>query len=473
MAISSRARQLWDDARRLPRGGVVAVTAGFLLHLSLGSMYTFGNLTTYMTSYLHVRLGLDVDYGNTNWVGTIQSVTEGPGVLLGSICFRRFGPRPTILVGSVLCTGGMALTCLGVQTSLAVTMLTYGMMGGFGIGLAYTSPMLTGYEWFPRNRGVVSGIVVGGYGLGSIILTSVQTSYLNPDNVSPEDDGFFHDDALLDRVPSLFLLQAGICAVLQVCGVLGIHLPPKERGELLSEETDVKSPATTAEDDNKRLPDKPPMEGGAEEDPKAWRKYVFTVHTLQLMLAYAMNAYGMVVVNSFWKAFGQTFIKDDHFLAMVGMVSSVFNMLGRMLWGYTCDKLGYKTTMMLITGLVGSLVFTFPATSLVGKGMFLVWMWAIFLSVSGTFSVVVTGTAATFGSQHAGHIYGVIFFVAAMGSLLVSLASEAILDRWDFPEVFLMGGGLVCISLVATLTFRPRSIAVDHPPTDAADTEAS
>ncbi|KAF0297412.1 hypothetical protein FJT64_005114 [Amphibalanus amphitrite] len=75
-----------------------------------------------------------------------------------------------------------------------------------------------------------------------------------------------------------------------------------------------------------------------------------------------MNAYGMGTVNSFWKAFGQTFIKDDHFLAMVGIGSSVFNMLGRMVWGLVCDAWGYKPTMVAITGLLGALLFTFPST---------------------------------------------------------------------------------------------------------------
>ncbi|XP_043220212.1 MFS-type transporter AFUA_1G00970-like [Amphibalanus amphitrite] len=359
----SRARRLWDGARRLPRGGVIAVAAGFLLHLSLGIMYTYGNLTTYLTSYLHVRLGLSVDYGDTMWIGAVQSICQGPGVLLGSVCCRRFGPRLTILAGSVLCSVGMALTCLTVQTSFATTTLSYGLMSGVGIGLAYTSPLMVGYQWFPHNRGVVSGVVVGGYGLGSIILTSVQTSYLNPENVSPEDDGFFHDDALLDRVPSLFLIQGAICAALQLCGVLGVRRPPPGHGEKLSEETEVKSDAPGAKDAGDSLPEKLGIaEDPEEDDPKAWRKHLLTIQTLQLLLGFVMNAYGMGTVNSFWKAFGQTFIKDDHFLAMVGIGSSVFNMLGRMVWGLVCDAWGYKPTMVAITGLLGALLFTFPST---------------------------------------------------------------------------------------------------------------
>ena len=449
MGVGSGVRRLWDGARRLPAGGVITVTTGFLLHLSLGTLYTFGNLTTYLTSYLHVRLGLPVDYGDTLWVTTLQGLAQGPGVLLGSMLYRWLGPRLTITVGGVLCSAGMALTYLAVQKSLVATLLSYGLMGGFGIGLAYTSPLLAGYRWFPRNRGAVSGVVVGGYGLGGIIFTSVQTSYLNPENISPEEDGYFHDEALLDRVPSLFLVQAAICAGLQLCGVLGVRPPPTPETSALEGagalDTDESSPTKRPGDDE-----------SVDEDPKAWRKYILTIQNLQLMIAFIMNAFGMSTVNAFWKAFGQTFIKDDHFLAMVGVGSSVFNMLGRMVWGLMCDATGYKPTMVLISGLLAAFLFTFPLTSVAGQGMLLVWVWLVYLCVSGTFSVVVTGTADTFGAQHAGHIYGVTFVMSSLCSPLVSVIANAVLEQWGYAVIFLVGGGFVSVSLAATLTFRPR-----------------
>ena len=461
MGTSSGVRRLWDGARSLPRGGVIAVTAGFLLHLSLGTMYAFGNLTTYLTSYLHVRVGLDVDYGDTQWVSTLQGLAEGPGVLIGGICWRRFGPRPTLLVGGLLCSGGMALCCLTVQSSLVTTMLAYGLMGGFGVGLSYTTPMLVGYQWFPRNHGTVSGIVVGGYGLGGIIFTSVQTAYLNPENVSPEDDGFFHDAALLDRVPSLFLVQAAICAGLQLCGVLGIRPPPPERLETLADvtETEEGTPAPTTADtaDTDGIQTLGhDVKGPSTEDPRAWMRYLLTKQNLQLLLGFSMNAYGMTTVNSFWKAFGQTFIKDDHFLAKVGVGASVFNMLGRVAWGLLVDASSYKPTMVLLSGLLATLLFTIPVTSLSGQALFLIWVWAAFFCLSGTYSVVVAGTADTFGARDAGHIYGFMFLVASLGLPLVSFAVEAIYERWDYPAVYLFGGVIVCISLTSTFAFQPR-----------------
>ena len=470
MDISSRMRRLWDGARHLPPGGVITVTTGFLLHLSLGCMYSFGNLTTYLTSYLHVRLGLSVDYSDTQWISTAFGMVKGPGVLLGGMACRRFGARLTLLVGSLFVSVGMALCCIAVQTSFATTILAYSVLGGFGNGLAYTTPMLIGYMWFPRHRGAVSGVVVGGFGLGSIIFTSVQTAYLNPDNLSPDDDGFFHDDALLDRVPSLFLVQAAICAGLQLCGILGVRPPPKpESQETRSGHTETEEQTSASEEageDTDKL-QSVTLAGDDEsvdEDPKAWRRYVFTTQTLQLTLVLIMNANGMLPVNSFWKAFGQTFIHDDHYLSMVGSGSSVFNMGGRLVWGLMCDATGYKPTMVAITGLLAAFLFTFPLTSVVGQGMYLVWVWALYFCMSGTYSVIVTGTAATFGVQHAGHIYGVIFLVSAFTTLPMTYAYEAMMDRWDdYSDTFLLGGCCVCIGLAATLTFRPRRRAGDKP----------
>ena len=46
--------------------------------------------------------------------------------------------------------------------------------------------------------------------------------------------------------------------------------------------------------------------------------------------------------TGFYEAFRQTFITDDHFLSMVGAVSSVFNCSGRLFYGVFMDRFSYK-----------------------------------------------------------------------------------------------------------------------------------
>ena len=48
-----------------------------------------------------------------------------------------------------------------------------------------------------------------------------------------------------------------------------------------------------------------------------------------------------------YKAFGQTFIYDDHFLAIVGAICSFFNCSGRLIYGMIMDKTSYKMAMSI------------------------------------------------------------------------------------------------------------------------------
>ena len=44
-------------------------------------------------------------------------------------------------------------------------------------------------QWFPRSKGLVIGFIVGGFGLGSMLVTPIQTDYLNPDNIAVGPSG--------------------------------------------------------------------------------------------------------------------------------------------------------------------------------------------------------------------------------------------------------------------------------------------
>ena len=53
-------------------------------------------------------------------------------------------------------------------------------------------------------------------------------------------------------------------------------------------------------------------------------------------------------IGALYKAFGQTFIHDDFFLALIGSISSVFNAGGRIVWGVLTDRTSFKLIMFII-----------------------------------------------------------------------------------------------------------------------------
>merc|ERR1712013_295207 len=123
-------------------------------------------------------------------------------------------------------------------------------------------------------------------------------------------------------------------------------------------------------------------------------------------------------VSGFYKAFGQSFIADDHFLSMVGAVSSIFNCSGRLLYGVLMDKTSYKTAMTVETVCLTLLVSSLPAV-----------------------------TTQTFGHKYGGTIYGFLFTSDIINNLLVGTLSRALLTYGGWVGFFL------CLSVFGLIAF--------------------
>ena len=107
-----------------------------------------------------------------------------------------------------------------LQYSVVATAITYGTLFGLGTALAYTPPLGGAMRWFPKSKGLVNGIIVGGFGLGAFIFNQIQTAYLNPVNKELDDGKYFNDDKILNRVPSVFLMLGSIYAIVQVIRII-------------------------------------------------------------------------------------------------------------------------------------------------------------------------------------------------------------------------------------------------------------
>ncbi|GFR70717.1 oxalate:formate antiporter-like [Elysia marginata] len=80
------------------------------------------------------------------------------------------------------------MTYFSLNSSFYLTVVTYGLIFGSGIGFAYATPLSCSMKWFPKRKGLVSGFVVAGFGGGAFIFNQVQTAFINPDNLAAEKD---------------------------------------------------------------------------------------------------------------------------------------------------------------------------------------------------------------------------------------------------------------------------------------------
>ncbi|WP_343067672.1 L-lactate MFS transporter [Halobellus ruber] len=146
--------------------------AAVAIHLSIGSIYAYSiyqiplrETQGWATSQVTLAFSIAV------FVLGITAAFLGRYV-------ESYGPRLAGLAAAVLYGAGMLGAGLSVQFgSLPLFVLTFGVVGGMGIGLGYISPIGTLLEWFPDRRGMATGLAVMGFGAGAL-LTGPLGSYL-------------------------------------------------------------------------------------------------------------------------------------------------------------------------------------------------------------------------------------------------------------------------------------------------------
>ena len=87
---------------------------------------------------------------------------------------------------------------------------------GFMNGLTYMVPVHHGWQWFPERSGLVSGIIIGGFGLGPLIFNNISLSVINPHNLRVGEDGRFPDEVnerFISMMMTVWLCWVGIVIV--------------------------------------------------------------------------------------------------------------------------------------------------------------------------------------------------------------------------------------------------------------------
>eukprot|EP01062_Namystynia_karyoxenos_P047174 TRINITY_DN3548_c5_g1_i1.p1 TRINITY_DN3548_c5_g1~~TRINITY_DN3548_c5_g1_i1.p1 ORF type:complete len:654 (+),score=216.20 TRINITY_DN3548_c5_g1_i1:129-1964(+) len=231
--------------------GWVVLAAGFCVHLCLGTANSWGNLSTYVTSYLRAHGAPEATYGETFWVFGSLNAAQSVMVVLGGFVQMRLGPRATCILGACGVGAATLLSSVTVSNSLWLFTATYGILFGFGVGTAYTCPMVAAIRYMPERKGLINGVITLGFGLGAFVFNFLMTWFLNPHGCQPVCAGrpfvcppaasilahsaapadcvpyFPADSIVVARVPSLFLLLGGIyAAVGLLCGACIV--PPTE-----------------------------------------------------------------------------------------------------------------------------------------------------------------------------------------------------------------------------------------------------
>ena len=145
---------------------VIAI-AGVFLQIALGAVYAW--------SVFRVPLAKQFGWSisEVTLTFTISIFVLGFAAFFGGLWLNRKGPRVVAVTGGVLY--GLGIFLASFTHRLSWLYLTYGVIGGIGLGLGYIVPVAVLVKWFPDRRGLITGIAVGGFGAGALITAPVAT----------------------------------------------------------------------------------------------------------------------------------------------------------------------------------------------------------------------------------------------------------------------------------------------------------
>lgn len=141
-----------------------------LLVISVFAMLFAGII--YAWSILKVPLATDFGWnaGQLSLNFTLTMCTFCLGGLLGSFLSKKIGVKLASVLSAILAGSGMALTGFLDGSNVIMLYLTYAVMTGLGIGVAYNVIISTVSAWFLDKKGLCTGALMMGFGASSLIL---------------------------------------------------------------------------------------------------------------------------------------------------------------------------------------------------------------------------------------------------------------------------------------------------------------
>ncbi|TRZ97702.1 MAG: MFS transporter [Deltaproteobacteria bacterium] len=359
------------------------VAGGVSLNLCLGAAYVYSVfLAPLQREFGWTRSELSVAF-------TLSMVFIATGVLVGGRWQDRRGPAAVSLAGALLFSAGIFLS--RYTDSLAWLYVCYGVVVGLGSGIGYTCPLSVGMKWFPERRGLVTGIMVMGYGAGGAVIAPLA--------------GY-----LIQRFgwrDTFGILGAAFLAV-TVAGSMFLRNPPEG----------WRPPGGTPATEGKGT-----ARGGRDFLP---REMVGTGAFRRMWVAYALGtAAGLMVIGHLAAfALGAGFSARDSALS-VGMLS-VGNGCGRIASGWMSDHIGRVRTLSLVMGATALLLFLAPGVSTVPLLFALVFL--IGYCYGSQLAVFPSTTADYFGMRNLGNNYGLLLTAWGVAGIIGPMAGGWIFD---------------------------------------------
>jgi len=353
-----------------------AVLAAIAIQMTLGVAYIWSVFQTGIANSI-----FDGDNAAAGLTFSFLLSMLAIGSVIGGKLAVKYSTRRVVFTGGLILSAGFFLASFVTPANSWLLWVTYGIMGGIGMGFTYTPAIACVQKWFPHKKGFVTGIIVSALGFGGVIYTPIVESLIlsfgGPGTGEP----------LTFRVLSAVFLA--ICTL----GSLFLRTPPAEYMANLP--VSNKRPAAVSLSPSQII--KTPQ---------------FYLITITLLLA----CMGGLMMMAFARPIAVA--KGLEASATIGVLAiSMFNSLGRLFWGMASDKLGRKNTIIIL--LSGTAILSLFVNAAEGYFVFVL-IALIGLFFGGFLSCFPALTADLFGPKHMATNYGFVLLGFGIGAIVSS-----------------------------------------------------
>jgi MFS family permease len=397
--------------------------AGTVVMVCLGTVYSWSIFTRPLIASQH--------WSNTvtTWAFAIAIFTLGIGAVVGGRWQDRVGPRTVTIAGVILWGVGNLLAGLGTPSFGAPWLyITYGVIGGFGNGMAYITPVATVTKWFPDKRGLASGMVVMGFGLGAFFYNQIvtrlasfamaakhATAYIAAKDAAAKAGTAFDPSTLPPDAAVTSADTAAIFAVFLVSGIVFVIVGGLCAALLSNPPEGYSVPGAVA--------------GAAQSGRNFTPGEVLRVpqfYLLWLMLFLNVTA-GILIISNAVPIYSDLTGATAAVAGAVYGFLAVFNGLGRFFWGAVSDRLGRNRTYVLIFLIQASVFFVLGRLhDFTAVGICFA---VVLLCYGGGFGTMPSFNADYFGTKYMGANYGMIITAWGVAGLVGPLVAAFVKDR--------------------------------------------
>ncbi|WP_139903511.1 L-lactate MFS transporter [Clostridium thermarum] len=374
----------------------LVVFGAVLIQLCIGAVYTWSLFNEPLVSkFGWKRSGVVFTFSITIAVFSLFTIVGGR--LLSKLKVRWVASLGAVFLG-------IGLMLSSTASSLTELYLYYGLIGGIGIGISYVCPLSTCIKWFPDKKGFITGIIVGAFGLGSLIFKSVAQYFITTRGVS---EAFFFL-GIIYMVLSLFgsqFLQVPDGSTLQTTSSSG-KVIEFNTGELLHHPT-----------------------------------------FYLLWIIFLFGCVSGLKIIGLAKDIGIELVKlTPETAANTVSVIAIFNACGRLFWGALSDRIGRIRTVryMFVITAIAMIIKSFVALNFT---VFFITTAMIALCFGGFLAVFPTITADFFGMKNLAVNYGLMFQANGMAAIIGPIVAASM----SFKASFILAAFLSILALIITL----------------------